>query len=132
MKLKYTIPKETEKIIKSLKSKNSHGYDRIPMKILQVSTPVIISPLSYIGNKSLSSGIFPSRLKFSEIMPLHKKGDRTDINNIRPISLITSFSKVLEKGIYTRLYQHINQNNILATKNMVSEIIPQLKEPPSN
>ena len=39
-----------------------------------------------------------------------------DITNFRPISLLTSFSKILEKVIYTRLYQHINQNNILATK----------------
>jgi hypothetical protein len=39
-----------------------------------------------------------------------------DITNIRPISLLTSFSKILEKVTYKRLYQHINQNNILATK----------------
>ena len=39
-----------------------------------------------------------------------------DITNFRPISLLTSFSKILEKVIYTRLYQHINQNNILATE----------------
>ena len=54
MKLKYTIPKEIEKIIKSQKSKNCHGYDGIPTKILEVSTPFIIIiinlfhiPLSY-------------------------------------------------------------------------------------
>jgi len=62
------------------------------------------------------SGIFPSQLKFSEINPLHKKGDKMDITNFRPISLLTSFSKILEKVIYTRLYQHINPNNILATE----------------
>jgi len=116
MKIKYTTPKEIEKIIKLLKSKNSHGYDGIPTKILKVSTPFITSPLTYICNKSLSSGIFPSRLKFSEIKPLHKIGDRMDITNFRPLSLLTSFSKILEKVIYTRLYQHINQNNILATE----------------
>jgi hypothetical protein len=113
MKLKYTTPKVTEKIIKSLKTKNSHEYDGIPMKILKISTPFITSSLIYVCNKSLSSGIFPSRLKFSEIKPFHKKGDRTDITNFRHISLLTSFSKILEKVIYTRLYQHINQNNIL-------------------
>ena len=116
MKLKYTTPKEIEKIIKSLKSKNSHGYDGIPMKILKVSTPFITSPLTYIRNKSLSSCILPSRLKFSEIKPLHKKGDRKDINNFRPTSLLTSSSKILEKVIYMRLCQRINKTNILATK----------------
>jgi len=60
MKLKYTTPKEIEKIIKSLKSKNSHRYDGIPMKILKVSTPFITSSLTHICNKSLLSGIFPS------------------------------------------------------------------------
>ena len=60
MKLKYTTPKEIEKIIKSLQSKNSHGYDWILMKILKVSTPFITSPLTYVCNKSLLSGIFPS------------------------------------------------------------------------
>jgi len=39
-----------------------------------------------------------------------------DITNFRPISLLTTFSKFLEKSIYTRLYQHINQNNLLATE----------------
>jgi len=39
---------------------------------------------------------------------------RTDITHFRPISLLTSFSKILEKVIYSRSYQHINQNNTLA------------------
>jgi len=119
MKLKYTTPKEIEKIIKSLQSKNSHGYDGIPMKILKVGTHFITAPRTYICNKSLSSGSFSSWLKFSEINPFYKKGDRTDINNFWPISLLTSFSKILEKVIYTRLYQHINQDNKLATKQYV-------------
>ena len=61
MKLKYTTPKEIEKFFKSLKSKNSHRYDGIPTKILQVNTPIITVPLTYTCNKSLLSGIFPSR-----------------------------------------------------------------------
>ena len=48
MKLKYTTPKEIAKIIKSLKSKNSHGYAGIPMKTLDLSTPFITSPLTYV------------------------------------------------------------------------------------
>jgi hypothetical protein len=76
MKLKYTTPKEIEKIVKSLKSKNSHGYNRIHTKILKISTPFITTSLTYIHtvcNKSLSSGIYSSRLKFSEIKPYIKK-----------------------------------------------------------
>jgi hypothetical protein len=55
---------QTEKIIKSLKSKGSHGYDGISLKILKLSSPFISSPLNHICNKLLSSGIFPCRLKY--------------------------------------------------------------------
>jgi hypothetical protein len=52
--------KEIKDIIKSLKWKNSQGYDEIPQNILKISMPFILSPLTYICNKSLSLGIFPT------------------------------------------------------------------------
>jgi len=61
----------------------------------------------------LSSGIFPSRLKFSEIKPLFKKHDKPNISNYRPISILTSFSKIFEKITFTRLIQHQNYKQIL-------------------
>ena len=61
----------------------------------------------------LSTGIFPDRLKYAVIKPVFKKGDKQDISNYRPISLLTSFSKVVEKIIYARLHAHIVTNNIL-------------------
>jgi hypothetical protein len=67
IKLTPVSTKETSEIIKSRKWKNSHGYDEIPTKILKISLPFIISPLTYICNKSLSTGIFPTRLKYSQI-----------------------------------------------------------------
>jgi hypothetical protein len=97
-----------------LKTKNSYGYDEISTRILKASAPYILSPLSYIGNRILSTGTFPDRLKFSEIKPLFKKSDRTTFVNYRPISLLPSFPKIFEKIIYKRLYQHIRNKNILA------------------
>jgi len=70
--LKNTTTHEINKIIKSMKNKTSHGYDEISDKILRVSAPFILSPLTYMFNKVLSSGIFPDRLKYSEIQPLFK------------------------------------------------------------
>ena len=64
----------------------------------------------------LSSGVFPTRLKFAEIKPLYKKGDRLDITNYRPISLLPSFSKIFEKIIFRRLIQHFDCNKILANE----------------
>jgi hypothetical protein len=101
----------SERIIKSIKVKNSHGYDGITTKVLKDSN--INSPLNYICNKSIRSGTFPARLKFSIVKSLLTKGDRENMANYRPVSLLTSFSKVFEKIIYERLLQHINVNNNL-------------------
>jgi hypothetical protein len=109
----YTSTAEVREIIKSLKNKSSRGYDEIPLKILKTSAPCIISPLTYICNASLAQGIFPDRLKYAVIKPIFKAGDKYEPINYRPISLLSSFSKVFERLIYNRLYEHIRHNNIL-------------------
>jgi hypothetical protein len=63
LKLKNITTYEINKIINCLNSKTSHGYDEISDKILKASAPFILSPLTYIFNKILSSGIFPDQLK---------------------------------------------------------------------
>jgi hypothetical protein len=62
-----------KKINKYLKSKNSHGYGEISVKILKLNSQFITSPLTFIYNKSLSTGTFPTGLKFSVVRPLYKK-----------------------------------------------------------
>jgi hypothetical protein len=109
-----TSTTEIERIIKSIEVKNLHGYDGITIKMLKVSAPYISYPLNYICNKSIRSGTFPTHLKYSIVKPLFNKGERENMANYSPISLLTSFSKAIEKIIYERLLQHINVNNILA------------------
>ena len=58
-------------------------------------------------------GIFPDRLKVAKVKPLHKEGDVHDIQNYRPISLLSVFSKLLEKLMFNRLISFITKNNIL-------------------
>jgi hypothetical protein len=70
MRLKNSTTHEISKIIHCLKCKDSHGYDEVSTRILKISAPYILSPLTYIFNKTLSTGIFPDRLKFSEVKPL--------------------------------------------------------------
>jgi len=60
------------------------------------------------------SGIFPSRLKYAIITPIFKNGDKRKVANYRPIFLLPSFSKILEKIMYSRLMNHLETNNILA------------------
>jgi Notch-like protein len=101
-------------IIESLKSKQSCIYYEIPVKIVKLSAPFIISPLTYICNKSLSTGSFPEKLKYALIQPIYKKGDNQLITNYIPISLLTSFSKIFEKHLCTRPYNNLCTNGILA------------------
>ena len=69
IKLNFVSTEGTEDITVSLKSKDSRGYDEILIKILKASIPCISSQLTYLCIRMLSSGMFPSRLKFSEIKP---------------------------------------------------------------
>jgi hypothetical protein len=69
----YTSTAEVNRIIKSLKSKNSSGYENIPVKILKMSASFILSPLTYICNKTLSTRKFPDRLKYAIVKPSYKK-----------------------------------------------------------
>jgi len=62
----------------------------------------------------MKSGIFPSKLKYALIKPIFKNGDKKKIANYRPISLLPSFSKILEKIMYSRLMNYVVTNNILA------------------
>jgi hypothetical protein len=114
--IKFTSYIEIEKVIKSLRYSNAIGYDEIPTKVLKSCTKTISSPLAYICNLALASGIFPSRLKFSMVKPIFKKRNKTSMSNYRPISLLPSFPEIFEKVIYeyTRLYQHCIESNILS------------------
>ena len=111
---KPTITNEIDKIIRSLKNRNSHGYDEVSSKILKISAPYKKTPLTYIFNQILRVGIFPDKMKYAIIKPLHKKGSTKELKNYTPISLLTNFAKVLEKVIYRRLYSYLEEHKILS------------------
>jgi hypothetical protein len=86
-----------------------YGYDEISTKLFKLTAPFISSPLNYTCNEVLTKGIFPDRLKYSVIKPLQKKGNKKDVSNYRPISLLNS-SKILEKVIQTRSLDHLKKH----------------------
>jgi Notch-like protein len=116
MENKYSIIKEIEKIINSLKTKDSFGYDGISTKILTLSAPFISSPINYICNRMQSQGVFPDRFKYATVIPLYKKGDRRNTSNYRPVSVLTSFSKTFETVMLTRISTHFSKYNILSSE----------------
>jgi len=86
IKLKFVSTKEIEDVISSLKMKDSHGYNGISTKVLKQIIPYILTPLTYIFNLMISTGIFPTRMKFVEIKPPCKRGEMANIFNFRHFS----------------------------------------------
>lgn len=110
-------PREVEKIILSLKNKNSVGIDEIPTKVLKAVAASISEPLTYITNLAFKTGVFPSALKCSIVRPLYKnKGEKNELKNYRPISLLNNMSKIFEKAIHIQVVDYLENQNIL-TKN---------------
>ena len=98
-----------KKTINNLPTKNSCGYDDISSKLLKVIAPVIIKPLTLLINQVLNTGIFPDKLKIAKVIPIYKKGDPQLFENYRPISLLPTISKVLEKIIHKQLSSYFEE-----------------------
>ena len=106
---------EVTKIIKNLASKNSSGHDGISARFIKRMLDTITPSLTHIINQSLSTGIFPDRLKIAKVIPLFKKGDEHILDNYRPISLLPAISKVFEKIVFNQLYQYFTDNDLIFT-----------------
>jgi Reverse transcriptase (RNA-dependent DNA polymerase) len=111
--LENTVPSQVISVIKSFESKSSSDIDGISIKLLKFIAVEISVPLSHIFNLSLSSGTFPEKLKKSRIVPIFKAGDPKSCDNYRPISLLSSISKILEKIVQIKLVNHLELNNLL-------------------
>ena len=78
-------------IIKHFKDDVACGFNKINVNILKNISPYIINPLTHIFNFNLKFNIYPDKLKIAIIKPLHKCGDKENMNNYRPISMLSRF-----------------------------------------
>ena len=99
-------------LIDKLPNKHSSGYDNIDNILLKKLSSVLIEPLYNIFNQSLSQGTFPDDMKLADVLPLFKGGNHSLLNNYRPISLLPTISKLLEKIMYNRTYEFLDEHNI--------------------
>ena len=97
-----TTEYEVTDIVTSLNNKQSAGHDEISNFVLKGIISSIAGPLTHIFNRSILSGTFPRQMKIAKVIPLFKKGDALDAGNYRPISLLSSLSKILERLIFIR------------------------------
>lgn len=105
---------EVCRIIKGLKNTNSTGWDGISSVFIKRCRDILIKPLTSIFNMCLSAGRFPNMLKQSIVVPIYKSGEKKLISNYRPISLLPTIAKILEKIINIRLINYLEKNSILS------------------
>jgi hypothetical protein len=117
LKLKFTFdipgPIHVCDIVKSFECKSSTDLDGISTKLLKSIIDVICVPLAHIFKVSLETGVFPNKFKYSRIVPIFKSGDPKSCDNYRPIALVSSISKILEKIVAVRLTNHLQLNDLL-------------------
>ena len=102
-------PVSVEKIGDMLKVHNSSkatGPDNISARFLKDAADLIAPFIAHIINLSLEQGTVPDDMKHSKVIPLFKKGDRSDPGNYRPVSILSVVSKVLEKVVHEQLYRY--------------------------
>lgn len=107
---------EIESILLNLKSNSAAGWDNISATFLKLAKAELIPVLGHLSTLCFSQGIFPTPLKLSIIHPIYKDGDRNDVNNYRPISILTSISKIMEKIINKRLINYFNKFHLLSNR----------------
>ena len=78
-----------------------------------MAAKVIAAPLAQLFNYTFLLGIFPASLKIAKIIPIYKSGDKTDVSNYRPISILSPISKILEKFIHVRTINFFNKHSVL-------------------
>ena len=111
--LKPVTEEEIIKLVNNSKHKKSKDHDDIDMCLVKKIIPHLVTPLEHIFNTSLQKGVFPEGMKLARVIPLFKNGDMNDFTNYRPISLLSQFSKILEKIFHNRMMSFIDDKQIL-------------------
>lgn len=84
------------------------------MKLLKFIFSLIADPLCHIINRSFQTGIIPDQLKVARVVPLFKGDDKSLMHNYRPISILPSISKIIERLMYNRLLSFLDTYKLLS------------------
>ena len=91
----------------------STDFNDINMDIVKRVMTNIVKPFSHICNTSFIKGIFPDNMKIAKVVPLYKAGEKNLFTNHRPVSLLSQFSKILEKLFSKILDNYIDKFSLL-------------------
>ena len=94
---------EVRKSFYSQKSNKSPGYDEVSFNAINKVFDFIVEPLSYIFSNSLVQGIFSEEMKIAQVTLIYKAGYKENVVDYRSISVLSCFSKILERIRYNRV-----------------------------
>jgi hypothetical protein len=101
--------------INSMNPNKSPGHDDISIHIVKSRAKEVSKPLTHIFNLTFLNGIIPDKLKVAVVTPVYKANENNKFTNYRPISVLSCFSKLLEKLMCKRLMKFIEKNKLLST-----------------
>ena len=107
------VPSEIAGLCKALHERKATGHNGLPATVLKRCADTLAPSLALLFNKSLSSGIVPSKFKMANIFPFFKGYDVTVASNYRPVSLLPIVSRLLEKFVQQRLMSFLGENHFL-------------------
>ena len=102
--------KESDILIEliNLKQEKVSGLDNFSSGLLKDVALVLTKRLTFIINLSLETGVVPRECKVAKVIPLYKSGCLAEIDNYRPISILPTLSKILEKIVHQQLMVHLD------------------------
>ena len=124
--LQFVTKNEVKQILKNLSSSKSTAIDGLNNYSIKLAAEYLVEPLHHIITLSVMQETFPDQWKLAKIVPLHKSGDKMIPKNYRPVSILSPFSKVLEKVIYIQLYNYLERNKYCIHLYMVTGATDQL------
>ena len=100
--------------LQKLKRNKAVGIDNLPPGFLKDVAFIIAKPLTHVINLSLMTGTVPTDFKNAKVTPLFKSGATDKLDNYRPISVLSTISKILEKCVHTQVMKYLEVNNLLS------------------
>jgi hypothetical protein len=111
--LKPVTENELIMIINKMKSNSSPGWDDVTSDSIKKVHMNLVCPLLHVLNLSLMQGICPNELKIASVVPIYKNNDRSKFSNYRPVSVLSSLSKIFEKVMYNRILEYLTDHDVL-------------------
>jgi hypothetical protein len=112
-----SLPVTSHEILEATKlllPKTLLDHNGVSIGFIKQFIHILMTPLQHVIQLSLNQGMVPVQLKIAKVIPIYKSGDKSKMDNYQPISLLSNFSKILEKIVATRLMDHLESNKVLS------------------